>query len=218
MHPTALESGHLFFACYWRNEFKRILDVGALDVNGSLRTVAPAGAEFTGIDMVSGEGVDVVLGDPYTYPFPDAHFDAVISTSCWEHDAMFWLTFLECLRVLSPRGLLYVNAPSSGGYHGYPLDHWRFYPDAGIALEMWGRRMLQPVRLVESFVTSLRVDEFNDCVMVFSKDLAFRPHCYIQDSRPAVFNARKGTVWPIEANQHTLLNRRETLMPADQPF
>ncbi len=66
---------------------------------------------------------------------------------------MFWVTFLEGLRVLSPRGFLYVNAPSSGIYHGYPLDHWRFYPDAGIGLEMWGQRMCHPVCLIESFVT-----------------------------------------------------------------
>jgi hypothetical protein len=77
---------------------------------------------------------------------------------------MFWLTFLEGLRVLSSRGFLYVNAPSSGTYHCYPLDHWRFYPDAGVPLELWGRRMLYPVRLIESFITDQKVHSFNDCV------------------------------------------------------
>jgi hypothetical protein len=127
---------------------------------------------------------------------------------------MFWLTFLEGLRVLSSRGFLYVNAPSSGTYHGYPLDFWRFYPDAGISLEMWGRRMLQPVRLVESFITGQRIRGFNDCVMVFTKDPTFVPDRYIQDNRgPIAFNARKGATRPMEENAHTLLNRQPTLIP-----
>ena len=214
MHQTAMDAGRLFFECYWREGFDHILDVGAQDVSGSLRAVAPPGATYIGVDIVAGKGVDLVLGDPYAYPFPDGHFDAVVSTSCWEHNPMFWLTFLEDLRVLSARGFLYVNAPSSGPYHGYPLDHWRFYPDAGIALELWGRRMLHPVRLIESFVTDQRVHFFNDYVMVFTKDPDFTPKSYIQDHRTsAMFNARKGTVRPMEANAHTLLKLQATLIP-----
>jgi hypothetical protein len=217
MHQTALDAGRLFFECYWREGFDRVLDVGASDVGGSfptLRAVAPPGATYIGADMVAGGGVDFVIGDPYSYPFPDGHFDAVVSTSCWEHDPMFWLTFLEGLRVLSSRGFLYVNAPSSGTYHCYPLDHWRFYPDAGVALELWGRRMLYPVRLIESFITDQKVHSFNDCVMVFTKDPEFTPKTYIQDFRTSsVFNARKGTVRPMEANASTLLNVQSTLRP-----
>jgi hypothetical protein len=161
-----------------------------------------------GVDLVEGQGVDVVLTDPYSYPFPDKHFDCVVSTSCWEHDPMFWLTFLESCRVLSDRGFLYVNAPSSGAYHGHPLDHWRFYPDAGVALELWGKRMLHPVRLVESFITGQRIKEFNDCVMVFTKDPTFTPERYIADSRPHAFNVRKGSRQPFLANRGAMLNVR----------
>jgi hypothetical protein len=213
MHTSALVSGRLFFECYWQDGFERILDVGSQDINGSLRSVAPASATFTGVDMGPGNGVDLVLSDPWIYPFPDRHFDAVISTSCWEHDPMFWLTFLEGLRVLSPRGFLYVNAPSSGTYHGYPLDHWRFYPDAGIGLEIWGRRMLHQVRLVESFVTDQKIGEvaFNDCVMVFTKDPTFVPTRYLQDMRQEVYNARKGVVHPLEMNSKTLMKRQAWL-------
>ena len=209
MHVTALVSGRTFFECYWRQGFERILEVGARQIgddDSTLRNVAPANATYIGVDLEAGKGVDQVLTDPYSYPFPDGHFDAVVSTSCWEHDPMFWLTFLEGVRVLSPHGFLYVNAPSSGTYHCFPLDFWRFYPDAGIGLEMWARRMLQPVRLVESFITDQRVGFFNDYVMVFSKDMAFRPEHYIQDKRPNVFNARKGSVQPLEANRRTIIN------------
>ena len=125
MHQSALDIGTKFFETYWRPGFCTILDIGAADLNGSLRHVTPPGSDFMGIDLAAGPGVDLVLDDPYVYPFPDGHFDCVISTSCLEHDRMFWLTFLECSRVLSPRGVLYINAPSGGPYHGYPHDYWR---------------------------------------------------------------------------------------------
>ena len=64
MHPSAMELGRLFFECYWQDGFERILDVGSLHVNGSLRSVAPAAATCTGVDMAPGAAVDVVLRDP----------------------------------------------------------------------------------------------------------------------------------------------------------
>jgi hypothetical protein len=177
-----------------------------MDIGGSLRSIAPSEATYIGVDMEEGNGVDQVLSDPYSYPFDNETFDAIVSTSCWEHDPMFWLTFLEGLRVLSPNGFMYINAPSSGAYHHFPLDYWRFYPDAGIGLEMWASRMSQPVRLVESFLTGMHVNSFNDCVMVFTKDQKFRPERYIQDIRDEVFNARKGTVQPFLANKSSVTN------------
>src|SRR5579872_6529357 len=117
MHPSALEFGRHFLDCYGGKTPRRILDVGSRDLNGSLRAFCPPGAEFVGIDLDEGAGVDVVLKDPYAYPFDDQYFDLVVSTSCLEHDQMFWLTFLECLRVVKPGGFVYFNCPSNGPYH-----------------------------------------------------------------------------------------------------
>src|ERR1700744_1271629 len=101
MHPSAEQLGLLLFQTHWRTQFNRILDIGSLDVNGSLRKCAPQSAEYIGIDLESGAGVDRVLEDPYVYPFPDNYFDVIVSTSCFEHDPMFWVTFLEAARVLN---------------------------------------------------------------------------------------------------------------------
>ena len=171
MHTSAREFGRHFLACYWGETSRRILDVGSRDLNGSLRPFCPAGAQFVGVDLEDGEGVDVVLTDPYAYPFDDRHFDLVVSTSCLEHDPMFWLTFLECLRVVKPDGFVYFNCPSNGPYHAFPSDHWRFYPDAGQALQGWGRRVGQPNWLVELFIGPLMPDDetWKDCVMIFSR-------------------------------------------------
>lgn len=194
MHASALEYGRKFFEIYADAGFERVLDIGSLDINGSLRSVCPPGLAYTGIDLSPGRGVDLVLSDPYAYPFPDGHFHMIVSTSCFEHDALFWITFMEALRVLAPGGLFYVNAPANGFYHGHPFDHWRFFPDAGLALQRWAERSGVAVDLVESFTGERAAGEFwNDLVMVFRKPDG-RPHrsAAIADTTPCTNVRRLG--------------------------
>jgi Methyltransferase domain len=191
MHPSAFQLGEKFFELYWKPSFKRILDIGARDVNGSLRSFCPQGAEYVGVDLESGAGVDVILKDPYSYPFPDEYFDVIVSTSCLEHDRMFWLSFLEQLRVLSRFGSMYVNAPSNGAYHGYPFDNWRFYPDAALALEAWARRNGKEAFVIESFIGPQIETGWNDCVMIFQKEAPTDFQQSIADFFPGSHNIRK---------------------------
>ncbi len=167
MHPSALQAGRLFFELYCRARNVSVLDVGSLDVNGTLRAAAPSGCRYVGADLEPGKGVDVVLSSPHTLPFESESFDAVVSTSCFEHDRFFWLTFLECLRVLKKGGYFYLNAPSNGVYHRYPIDSWRFYPDAGLALADWGKHQGLQVEVAESFLLNQIDDIWNDFVCVF---------------------------------------------------
>lgn len=196
MHKTAMDTGAMFFQHYFRESFRTILDIGSYDVNGTLRSVAPPDAEYIGIDSAVGPGVDLVPNDPYRYPYIGESFDCVVSTSCFEHDHMFWLTFSEACRMVTPAGFIYINAPSAGVYHGLPNDFWRFYPDAGIALESWGRRVGYRVRLVESFQFDGSEGHFRDFIMIFTKDMAFEPEIYLRDRVQAVYptvNARRGS-------------------------
>lgn len=169
MHDTAYEIGKKFFEVYWSPAFNRILDVGSRDVNGSLRDFCPAGAIYVGIDLEPGPGVDIVPEDHNVFPFDSESFDLIVSTSAFEHDQMFWLTFAEMARVLKPGGFIYVNAPSNGRYHSFPYDNWRFYPDAGLALQAWSEKIGQPVKLVESFTARRKAVTWSDFVMVFLK-------------------------------------------------
>ncbi len=173
MHPTAMDNGRRFFTTYLDASAPAlILDIGSQDINGSLRQAAPTGARYVGLDFAQGRGVDRVLDDPYQLPFEDGVADAVVSSSCFEHVDMFWLTFNEILRVLRPGGLFYLNAPSNGAFHRYPVDCWRFYPDAGDALVRWGVRSGFRPALLESFTTYQHLDIWNDFVAVFVKDAA----------------------------------------------
>ncbi|MBK7003986.1 MAG: class I SAM-dependent methyltransferase [Burkholderiales bacterium] len=179
MHPTAIMNCKNFFDVYSKSfsdrEHVRVIEIGSQDVNGSLRSLCPKNFEYIGVDFVPGKGVDVILTDPYALPFSDEYADIVISSSCFEHSQMFWLVFLEVMRVLKPHGLFYLNVPSNGSFHRYPVDCWRFYPDSGNALIAWARRNKINASLLESFVCD-QLDNlagWNDFVAVFLKNDAY---------------------------------------------
>ena len=112
----------------------------------------------------------IPMEDPYRLPLADASVDIALSSSCFEHSEMFWVVFLEVMRVLKPTGLFYLNAPSAGSFHRYPVDCWRFYPDSGNALISWGKRNGLNPELLESF-TQIG-GRWQDYIAVFLKDSA----------------------------------------------
>jgi SAM-dependent methyltransferase len=172
MHDSALRIGELVMQTYCDLPKARILEIGSMDVNGSLRGFSKPTTEYVGVDLEEGPAVDVVVKPGEKLPFEDFSFDLIMASSAFEHDPRFWDTFIEMCRVARAGGHIYVNAPSNGGVHRYPLDCWRFYPDAGLALmEYAGEHQIQ-VDLVESFVGKRynnSWDEWNDFVAVFRR-------------------------------------------------
>lgn len=172
MHPSAMANAKAFFQCY-APAFPtgaRVIEIGAQDVNGSIRSVCPPSFDYIGVDFTAGKGVDVVITDPYKLPFESGSVDIAVSSSCFEHAEFFWLSFLEIMRCLKPHGLFYLNAPSTGEFHRYPVDCWRFYPDSGLALANWGKRNGLNTEVLE-FYTQV-AGQFQDYVAVFVRDRA----------------------------------------------
>ncbi len=167
MHDTARLTGQRFFEVYGRAD-GTVLDVGSMDVNGTLRPFVPAGMNYCGVDMAPGPNVTLVLDDPYRLPFGE-EFDLAVSTSCFEHAEFFWLLFAEIARVVKPGGYIYVSAPTGGVVHRHPVDCWRFYPDAGLALARWAQRCGWAVSLIESFILPPGIEGWSDFVAVFGK-------------------------------------------------
>jgi SAM-dependent methyltransferase len=193
MHNSAKKHGALFFDTYLNNaKDLTIVDIGAQNVNGSLRSVAPPNNKYVGVDFVEAKGVDVVIADPYSLPFEKESVDVVVSSSCFEHSEFFWLVFNEILRILKPTGLLYINVPSNGSFHRYPVDCWRFYPDAGVALQNWGKRSGYNCALLESFVGMNENETWNDFVAIFVKDIknSVKYKSRIQNPTMAFMNGR----------------------------
>ncbi|MFM2344637.1 MAG: hypothetical protein RLZZ210_1248 [Pseudomonadota bacterium] len=179
MHTTAMFNADLFFKVYINNYLSKypnpdftIGEIGSQNVNGSIRDIKPEAIKnYIGIDFIQANGVDVVLTDPYSLPFADNSLDCIISSSVFEHSEMFWLVFNEIMRVLKPEGLFYLNTPSNGFFHRYPVDCWRFYPDSGKALVTWAKRCGFNPCLVESYTSNKMNNEcWNDFVAVFLKD------------------------------------------------
>jgi SAM-dependent methyltransferase len=191
MHDTAYAVGRAFFESYV-GAGDRILEVGAYNVNGSLRDFCPAGSHYVGIDLTPGPSVDVVAGGASRLPFAAETFDVVVSSSCFEHDSMFWVTFLELCRVVKDGGYIYLNAPSKGEYHRYPIDCWRFFPDAGMALSAWARTSGYDVTLIESFIAGNLAFRWGDCVMIFGRR-AYPAATLVAERCPDAVNVR---TWP----------------------
>ena len=152
MHVTAKLNAEKFYNkyCTQLTSESYILDIGSYDVNGTLKPIFKD-HRYIGIDMCAGPNVDFVCKND-DIPFKNNFFDVIISSSCFEHDDFFWLTFLEMCRVLKPNGFIYINAPSNGPHHGYPTDNWRFYLDSWKALEKWSIKNNFNIKLIESYI------------------------------------------------------------------
>ena len=120
MHPSAHKNAEKFYAKYGKGG-EKVLDIGSMDVNGSLRDIFAGGfCSYTGVDMRPGDNVKVVASS-HALPFDEDSFDMVVSSSFMEHDDMFWVTFGEMCRVCKPGGYVYNCVPSSRSSRGRRL-------------------------------------------------------------------------------------------------
>lgn len=175
MHSTAYELGQIFLHSYVPKIGNyTLIDIGSGDINGSLRQFVPNNVKYIGLDFEQGKNVDMILKSSYELPFADNSIDFAISTSCFEHSEFFWLSFKEIFRVLKSSGLFYVNAPSNGTFHRHPMDCWRFYPDASLALLKWAAHCgHERPCILESFMKEPENDIWRDYVAVFLKDSGY---------------------------------------------
>lgn len=110
-----------------------VLEVGALNVNGTLRDIVHnlGPRSYVGTDLVRGGGVDVVArAEDLVALYGANSFDVVISTEMLEHAAQWREAVWNMKAVTRPGGLMFVTTRSPGfGYHPYPTDEWRFTVD-----------------------------------------------------------------------------------------
>ncbi|MFC1709977.1 class I SAM-dependent methyltransferase [Candidatus Omnitrophota bacterium] len=110
-------------------EGKRVIEVGSYDVNGSLRYVMEMlkPAEYIGVDMVEGPGVDMVCdASNLAEKFGRESFDVLIATCVLEH-VKDWKTAVTNIKNICKKGgIIYVIVPSQFPYHGFPYDFWRY--------------------------------------------------------------------------------------------
>ena len=108
----------------------RVLEIGALDVNGQVRDLFPDAALYVGVDVIAGRNVDTVLnGHDLLSHFGPCAFDLVLCLETLEHDPEFWLTLQAIRTVLRHGGLACISVPGNGFPEHHGPDYWRFLPD-----------------------------------------------------------------------------------------
>lgn len=90
----------------------RVLEVGSLDINGSVRGLF-SGCDYTGVDLQLGPGVDLACPG-HLLALPSGHFDTVISAECFEHNPFWRETLANMLRMTRPGGLVLVSCATTG--------------------------------------------------------------------------------------------------------
>lgn len=140
MHPGA----HRFVSYVARclPPRRRVCELGSRDVNGSVRDLF-SGAEYVGVDITPGPGVDE-LGDAATWkPEPPRRFDTVISTETLEHTPEAARICQNAHELLEDGGVLILTAASVGraphsAIDGGTLRHAEFYRNVSpVLLRQW---------------------------------------------------------------------------------
>lgn len=129
MHHSVMVFGvEVFTAADVRG--KSVLEVGSMDVNGSLRphVLALGPMSYLGVDFMTGPGVDVICDASHLEQrFGKNTFDVIISTEMLEHAEDWRGAVLAMKSVLRPGGIFLITARGPGfPLHGYPYDWHRF--------------------------------------------------------------------------------------------
>lgn len=140
MHSTSFLKAKAFVDAYVNTKFDttnekiRILDVGSKSYSGHdtyRELLMNNQIEYIGLDVEKGKNVDIVPKNAFIWnELENESFDFCISGQTFEHNPFFWVTFSEIARILKQDGMVCVIAPGRGEVHRYPVDCWRFYPDA----------------------------------------------------------------------------------------
>ena len=91
----------------------KVLEIGAYDVNGSIRKVFGNAKEYVGVDLTEGPGVDLVAFG-HEVDHADGSYDLTVSGECFEHDPHWRATFANMVRMTRPGGLVVFTCASHG--------------------------------------------------------------------------------------------------------
>lgn len=92
-----------------------VLEVGSLDINGTVRDFYNA-TRYVGVDVGPGPGVDLIMNGE-NLDFPDNEFDVTISAECFEHNPQWAATFANMHRI-AKTAVIFTCASDGRAEHG----------------------------------------------------------------------------------------------------
>lgn len=124
----------------------RVLEIGSLDINGSIRPLFATASHYHGVDLVPGPGVDEVA-DAAEWS-PPSTYDVVVCAEVLEH-APKWDRVMETMwSALEPGGVLLMTCAGDGRAPHSAVDgldvrdgeHYGNVPAAGVLdlVRAWG--------------------------------------------------------------------------------
>lgn len=149
---------------------KKVIEVGARDVNGTFRNSAMtyAPASYLGVDLVDGPNVDEICDvENLVSKYGASSFDVVITTEMLEHVKDWRLAISQLKQLVKVGGSILITTRSKGfPFHEYPGDYWRFE--------------------VEDMVTIF--SDFNDVLVLPDPS---EPGVFVKATKPKRYKARE---------------------------
>lgn len=105
----------------------RVLEIGSLDINGSVRPLFADAGSYHGLDLAPGPGVDEVA-DASEWRRP-ASFDVVVSTEVLEHSPRWREILANAWEALAPAGRLIVTCATDPRPPHSAVDGWALRED-----------------------------------------------------------------------------------------
>lgn len=93
-----------------------VIEIGSLDINGSVRDFYRNTPRYIGVDLAEGKGVDLIA-EGQDVDFPDRSFDVAVSAECFEHNPYWKETFLNMYRMAS-KFVVFTCASDGRPEHG----------------------------------------------------------------------------------------------------
>jgi SAM-dependent methyltransferase len=142
-------------SCTYPNHFvsSRVLELGSLNISGTVRDYFDDKVEYVGIDIVAGPDVDIVVAAKNTV-FNKDQFDTLISMSMAEHDPEWQESLAHNFQWLRAGGLFVLSWGAEGNRHHAP-EPWKIVPFK----EMKSFLETQPLRDLDVFMEATRYSE-----------------------------------------------------------
>lgn len=107
--------------------YEVVLDIGGRNINGSVRDLFPAAREYVALDILPGDGVDIVA-NAATW-VPDRAFDAVVCCEVFEHTHEWPEICTTAYWALKPKGVFIATMAGPGRAPHSAIDgEFRLHP------------------------------------------------------------------------------------------